>query len=109
MGLKASSGMPAAISSGVAPTRLLPTRMWWSRKGLAGLQGLQPKADPAQLGGHGVDVHPVEATADHVVHRAQDLALPGKGQVAQGFEQVVVGQLRGGEGGRPIGKQRIGT
>ena len=37
-GLNASSGRPASISSGVVPSRLFPTRMWWSR-GESGLPG----------------------------------------------------------------------
>ena len=36
---------------------------------LAGLQGLQPQAHAAELGGHRVPVHAVEAAADHVAER----------------------------------------
>ena len=35
-------------------------------KGLAGLEGLEPEGDLAELDGHGVDVHAVEAVADDV-------------------------------------------
>ena len=58
-----------------------------------GGQGKQALVDPAQFLGAEV----------LVVHRAQDLALAGVGQVAQGFEEVVVGQLgvvKGGGVGR---------
>jgi thioredoxin-like negative regulator of GroEL len=35
-------------------------------QGLAGFQGLQPQADPAQFRGHGVEVDAIQATPDHV-------------------------------------------
>jgi len=38
----------------------------------AGLQGLQPEVDFAQFHGHGVDVHAVDAPADHVAQGVLD-------------------------------------
>ena len=86
MGLKASSGMPEEIRSGVVPSRLLPTRMWWSRKerGPAGDERLHPKAHLAQLGSHGIDVHPVEAATDHVAQRLTRRV--GRGLVVAGAD-----------------------
>ena len=73
IGWKASSGIPLAKSAGVAPSRLLPHWMWWSRNesGLPGSRASIHRADLAQLDGHRVDVHAVDAVADHV---AQGLA-----------------------------------
>ena len=53
---------------------------------LAGFQGFQPQAHPAQLDGHGVDVHAVEAAAD-------DVAEGGAGGLGAGF--LLAGAGRG--------------
>jgi hypothetical protein len=39
-------------------------------EGLAGIDGLQPEGDAAELDGHGVDVHAVEAAAEMTSRRA---------------------------------------
>ena len=45
------------------------------RQRLAGLHGLQPERDLSQLGGHGVEVHAVDAAADHAAQRSADHGL----------------------------------
>jgi len=38
-------------------------------EGLPWFQGFEPETHAAQLGGHGIHVHPVEASADHISQR----------------------------------------
>jgi hypothetical protein len=65
--LKASSGIPAAMRSGVVPSRLLPHLMWASRK-LSGRPGSSASVQrvTAEFNGHRVDLDAVEAAADDV-------------------------------------------
>ena len=67
-GLKASSGMPSARSArGGAEEAVADTDVVVEEgERLAGLEGLHPEADLAQLDGHRVDVDAVEAAADDV-------------------------------------------
>jgi len=55
-GVKGLVGRPPAISPGVAPSRLLPTLIWWSRKesGLPGSRASSHRLTRPELGGHRV-------------------------------------------------------
>jgi hypothetical protein len=98
MGVKASSGMPSSSRAGVAPMRLLPHWMLLVQEAerLAGVQGLHPQGHLAQLDGHLVDVHAVEAVAHHVA------------QGQRGWPRAMAPRRRcaPGPGGGPAGWRR---